>query len=66
MTITEDTKLVEIDSTEDIVEALEILGGTALLSGNRTLYDHILRAKVQYGQGIVLNRTTDIAMKRER
>lgn len=55
MAIDDDTKLVEIDSEEDIVLALEILGGAALLGGNQRLYEHILRAKVQYKQGVELN-----------
>lgn len=55
--ITDDTKLVEIDEEADILEALVILGGTALLKANRRLYDHIMRAKVQYEQGVNLHLT---------
>lgn len=55
--ITDDTKLVEINDEADILEALVILGGSALLMGNRRLYEHIYRAKVQYQQGVNLHLT---------
>lgn len=54
MSIDDTTKLVDISTEKDIIEALECLAGAALLSGNRRLYEHIYRAKVQYNQGINL------------
>lgn len=47
MTITDDTKLVEINDEAGIIEALEVLGGSALLANNRRLYEHIYAAKVR-------------------
>lgn len=55
--IDDDTKLVAINSEEDILAALEILSGSALLAGNRRLYEHIARAKHQYAAGINLHLT---------
>lgn len=58
MTIGDTTRLVDIDDEADILEALVVLGGAALMGGNRRLYDHIMRAKVQYDQGVDLDLTT--------
>lgn len=55
--LTDETLLVEIDAEEDILLALEVLGGAALISGNRRLYEHIYRAKIQYDQGVNLHLT---------
>lgn len=57
MKITEETKLVDTDNEKDIITALEILGGAALLQGNRRLYEHIYRAKVKYEDGAYLPLT---------
>lgn len=57
MAIADGTKLVDIDGEEDILEALAILAGAALMQGNRRLYEHVYRAKVQYGQGVDLRLT---------
>ena len=55
--IADDTRLVDINDEADILEALVILGGAALMKGNRRLYDHIMRAKVQHEQGVNLGLT---------
>lgn len=57
MTVDEDTKLVKIDDEEDILVALEVLAGAALMKGNRRLYEHIYRAKLQYEAGVNLRLT---------
>lgn len=44
-----------ICSEEEILEALEILAGAALMKGNRRLYEHIYGAKVRYDSGAWLN-----------
>ena len=61
MAVDDDTKLVEINTVEDIILGLEILGGSALLLSDRPLYEHIMRAKVQYQQGVDLRLTSDPA-----
>lgn len=60
MAITDDTKLVEIDDENEILEALVILGGSALMRGNRRLYEHICRAEIQYKEGINLHLTDNL------
>ena len=59
MAIDDDTKLVAIDDEEDIVQALEILAGAAIMKGNRRLFEHIKRAETQYRQGVDLHLTDD-------
>lgn len=60
-TVTDETKVVDCDTEEDILSALEILGGSALMKGNRRLYEHIYRAKIQYEQGVDLKATINLS-----
>jgi hypothetical protein len=52
-----ETMAEEVNEIPDILMALEVLGGAALLKGDRRLYEHIMRAKVQYELGINLHLT---------
>jgi len=51
MVVNDDTKVVECNTEEQIIEALEILAGAALLAGNRRLYEHIYGGKLRYQKG---------------
>lgn len=57
MTISDATRLVEINDTNDILQALVVLSGAALMHRDRRLYEHIFRAKVQYEKGVDLHLT---------
>lgn len=61
MAITDETRVVEVETTEDILRALVILSGTALMQGDRRLYEHIMRAKVQYENSVNLHLTDSFA-----
>lgn len=50
--VTDDTKVIECNTDEEILGALEILGGAALMHGNRRLYEHMYGAKVRYDKGL--------------
>lgn len=54
MAVDDDTKVVDVNTEEDIIIALEILAGAALLAGNRRLYEHIYSARTQYKQDVDL------------
>lgn len=59
MTITDETRLIDVNTPEEILEALTILVGSALMSGDRRLYEHVYRAKIQYENGVNLHLTDD-------
>jgi len=48
MPLTDATKLVDINTTEDILEALTVLSGAAIVSGNELLWFHIRRVEALY------------------
>lgn len=57
MRVTEDPKISEATETEDILDALVLLGGAALECGNKRLYEHIMRAKLIYEKEARLEET---------
>lgn len=48
MTITDETRLVDINEVDDILEAVVILAGAALLRGDRLLYNCIFGGQMKY------------------